>query len=352
MALVGGIGSGKTTELRLTRGLLGRHKDAVTVLLDMAELTDINEINPGAILIAVGTRLYHQLDDEHRQEADVRSAYRRLRELAEGKTEWVEATTSGSYFEGEDPDYEPDLVQVSTPGLLRPRFPAIKRSVSEVFDLVCTVSAPLILMSHQVTILIDGLDRLIRPERFRLFAEQDLQALRGTGISLIIAAPLLMWFDKNRFLQEYFDEVKHIPAAVSDPEKSTFLNEILIRRGARDLMGEAEISTISKYSGGVLRDLITLARTSAEAAYRDDKNRIELSHVESAIRQLGKRYLIGIGRVQLQFINRLMRDEAFSIENPQAKELLVSRQVLEYFNDGRESFAVHPALCKVLEEAE
>ena len=38
MALVGGIGSGKTTELQLTLKLLNRHSDAINIYLDLAGL--------------------------------------------------------------------------------------------------------------------------------------------------------------------------------------------------------------------------------------------------------------------------------------------------------------------------
>src|ERR1035438_5945335 len=61
MALVGGIGSGKTTELRLTLKLLKRHADAVNVYLDLADLTDLNALNSGAILIAIGMALHRKL---------------------------------------------------------------------------------------------------------------------------------------------------------------------------------------------------------------------------------------------------------------------------------------------------
>jgi hypothetical protein len=43
-----------------------------------------------------------------------------------------------------------------------------------------------------------------------------------------------------------------------------------------------------------------------------------------------------------------MDNDEFPIEDPVALELLVNRQVLEYFDHGRESFKVHPALVKVL----
>jgi ABC-type dipeptide/oligopeptide/nickel transport system ATPase component len=347
MALVGGIGSGKTTELRLTLQRLKRHADAINVYVDLAELTDLNELNPGAILIAIGMQLHRKLGKTDKQSADIKAAYQKLQELAEGKTKWVEVDPSYDA----DQDEGPEVVEVHTPGLLRPRFPAMHRDVTKVQSLVFEIAMPLLASDAQITVLIDGLDRLIRPERFREFAEQDLRALREAKISVVVAAPLSLWYDKSRFLQEYFEDVKHIPAAISDPEKSDFLNRVLLRRGAAELMAENEISEIARFSGGVLRDLITLARTSAEAAYRDDKDRIAFTHVRSAIRQLGKRYLVGLGRTQRRRIQHLTDDLEFSIEDPIARALVINRQVLEYFNGGRDFFSVHPALAEALKES-
>jgi len=47
-------------------------------------------------------------------------------------------------------------------------------------------------------------------------------------------------------------------------------------------------------------------------------------------------------------LRRLAKKNEFPIEDSTAKGLLVNRQVLEYFSRGREHFAVHPALAKVL----
>lgn len=349
MALVGGIGSGKTTELRLTYKLLKRHTDAINIFVDLAELTDLNELNPGAILIALGLQAYTRLQKAYKERDDIKLAHNRLQLLAKGNTNWVERDELD--LPDEDPDDRPELIPVHTPGLLKPRFPAVRRNVKDVRNLVIEVVTPLLESEAQITIIVDGLDRLIRPERFREFAEQDLRALRDIQVSIIVAAPLLLWFDKSRFLQDYFDDVKHIPTAISDPEKSDFLKQVLIRRGAGDLMGEREISEIARSSGGVLRDLITLARTSAETAYRDDRDRISAKHVRAAIRQLGKRYLLGLGKTQRKVLQRLIENDEFSTDNPTAGELLINRQVLEYFSDERDFFAAHPALIAVLMES-
>jgi hypothetical protein len=349
MALVGGIGSGKTTELLLTQKILSRHSDAVNIFVDLADYTDLNELNTGAILATVGMQLYSLLKKGNKIPPDeVTSAHAKLRELAFGKTKWVPV---GDY-PGFDEDEEPDRILVKIPGLMRLRFVALRREVKQVKELLLSIASPLLEDGAQITLLIDGLDRLIQAERFREYAEQDLQALRGSKMTVIVVAPLLLWYDKSRFLQDYFDLVKHIPAAAADPSDSAFLKQILERRGALELMDRAEVNSIAKYSGGVLRDLLTLARSAAEYAYRDDQDRIGRKHVLAAVKQLGNRYLVGLGTTHRFRLQRLAEDKEFPIEDSTARELLVNRQVLEYFSRGQEFFAVHPALAKVLPKKE
>ncbi len=233
---------------------------------------------------------------------------------------------------------------------MKPRFPELKERVREVQDLLETVFQPFLEHDSQITVIVDGLDRLIEPTRFRDFAEQDLRAIRGMKVTIIVAVPLLLWSDKSRFLQDYFDVVRHIPAAAVDPKESGFLKAILKRRGADALMGAVSINEICRYSGGVLRDLLELAQSAAQYAYRDAEDRISKQHVRAAVRQLGNRYLAGIGSVRTRIIRRLLRDERFSPNDNDSKALLVGRQVLEYSKGGRDYFRVHPALVEVLSE--
>jgi hypothetical protein len=242
------------------------------------------------------------------------------------------------------------MVPFRVPGLMKPRFPELKKQVAEVKSLLETVLSPFREHDSQVTVIVDGLDRLIEPTRFREFAEQDLRAIRGMPVTIIIAAPLLLWYDKSRFLQDYFDVVKHIPAAVADPKENGFLKDILKRRGAGELMSAASINDICIFSGGVLRDLLELAQSAAQYAYRDAQDRIGKPHVRAAISQLGNRYLAGLGNTRRQMIERLLQFKQFSPDNPDARELLVNRQVLEYSKKGRDYFRVHPALVEILPE--
>jgi Cdc6-like AAA superfamily ATPase len=349
MALVGGIGSGKTTELLLTQKVLSRHPDAVNVYVDMADYADLSEISTGAILATAGIQLYRRLLKKARNKElpdAVKAAWVKLRALAFGKTDWVKQPPDPYEYEP-DADEAYEVVRVHVPGVMKLRLPALRRQVVEILGQFLTIASSLEAES-QTTLLVDGLDRLIKPELFRQFAEQDLQALKGTKISVIIVAPLLFLYDKNRFLQDYFDVVKHIPAAAADPRTSAFLRQILERRGALHFMDRTEIAAIAKYSGGVLRDLLTLARSSAEYAYRDGEDRIGRRHVKAAVKQLGNRYLVGLGNDQKGLLRRLTEDGEFPMENSTARELLVNRQVLEYFRGGLDSLAVHPALARVL----
>lgn len=236
------------------------------------------------------------------------------------------------------------------PGLMKPRFPELKERVAEIGDLLTAILSPMLERDSQITVIVDGLDRLIEPTRFREFAEQDLRAVRGKRVTMIVAAPLLMWYDDSRFLQDYFDVVRHIPAAETDPKESGFLKEILKRRGANKLMSAASINDICQFSGGVLRDLLELAQSAAQYAYLDSGDRIEHRHVQAAIRQLGNRYLAGVGGTRRRLIRRLIRDKQFWPHSAESKDLLVNRQVLEYSRHGRDYFLVHPALIQVLPE--
>src|ERR1035437_8105306 len=112
-------------------------------------------------------------------------------------------------------------------------------------------------------------------------------------------------------------------------------------------MSAASLNDICRSSGGVLRDLLELAQSAAQYAYWDAENRIGKQHVRAAIRQLGHRYLAGVGTTRTRLIRRLLKDKQFSPSSSDSKDLLVGRQVLEYSSGGGGSFFVPSALVSV-----
>src|ERR1017187_5906863 len=91
MALVGGIGSGKTTELLLTQKVLSRHADAVNIFVDMADYTDLSEVSPGAVLAVAGFEIYSHLTKSARGPTkEATAAHTRLRALAIARTARVD----------------------------------------------------------------------------------------------------------------------------------------------------------------------------------------------------------------------------------------------------------------------
>jgi hypothetical protein len=184
MALIGGIGSGKTTELLLAEKFLSRNLDAINVFVDLADYTGLNEIRTGAILASAGLRLYSRLT-KSALTTEVTAAHARLVELAYGRTELSDRWRPSDQL----PDFK---FPVTIPGLFKPKSQPLGYKVQEAKELLLRIASPLLDDDAQITLLIDGLDRLIQPELFREFAEQDLRALKGTKISVIIVAPLLI----------------------------------------------------------------------------------------------------------------------------------------------------------------
>lgn len=115
----------------------------------------------------------------------------------------------------------------------------------------------------------------------------------------------------------------------------------MLRRPQEQLLTAVPIDRIYQFSGGLLRDLITLGRDAAGEAYVSNAELIRDEDVARAARQLGESYLRGRGSQHHKLLQQLGNGEGFDITNPFAQELLAARRVVEY--SGTE-FGVHPSL--------
>jgi hypothetical protein len=342
--VVGGIGSGKTTELLLAERELSAHEQILPVYVDVSAETDLSAVNSGVLLACLGIRVWEAIVSTFGKPEALSGVHDAIRRAAYGYDEQVPRGAGVVMVTDFVRNFGTNQT-VRVPGKLPPPFPAIRRDVKDLAESLSKLTAFLTGKGKEVVAIFDGLDRLIKADQFWSVAEQDLRALKPLEISVLAAGPLSIMYGQGRQIKDYFDEVHYLPATVADPRVSSFLFEILRIRGAEELMRPERMQRLCQASGGVLRDLISLARNAGENAYLDDAGSIEAPHVARAIEQLGNSYLLGLGTRQTTVLRNMLAGEGFNPSDPDNMELLVSRRVLEQSESGYE---VHPALASVL----
>jgi hypothetical protein len=355
--LVGGTGSGKTTELLMAEKWLEKQGQTLSLYIDISSETDLSGLNSGALLAGFGIHLAEaffstgfedRLDDAEREA--LQDARREIEVFAFGKTnvKWVN--------EDEPPDddnpgdEEPGhFVTEKVPGKLTPPFPALRRDIQAIRKPLEAFITAVRARSLDIVVIFDGLDRLQSPERFWAVVDQDFRALRQMSVGVMAAAPQSVLYGQGRAVSAHFDRVHQIRALSTEPDKSGYLKSVISRRGGTDLLGKDVLQLICGSSGGVLRDLITLSRDAGEAAYIEGAEEILVPHASAAINQLGESYLRGLGPEQIGILWRLKNERAFDVASSPNIELLVTGRVLEY---SATDFRVHPALEPLLPEPE
>ncbi len=166
---------------------------------------------------------------------------------------------------------------------------------------------------------------------------------------MLAVAPITVLFEIGRSIPDQFDRVHHLPPLIAEPEGGSLLRSVLERRGATDLLQPPAAGLICSASGGVLRDLVSLARDAGEEAYVSGAERIGQKHAEKAVRQLGTAYLRGLGPEEIRALSQLDRTRSFDLRSDVNVQLLATRRVLEY---SPTDFRVHPALLPLILEAE
>ena len=152
----------------------------------------------------------------------------------------------------------------------------------------------------------------------------------------------------DRALTDLFDRTHYLLA--TDPQSDEgmpFLCDVLRRRdGERKLLSAECLPALARASGGNLRDLIALAKRSAEEAYAVGHPRITLEDVRNAANAFGRTLALGLDDDQVKILKRVAQSGTFVIRGERELSLLETRRVLMY--EGTR-WAVHPTLAPLLE---
>ncbi len=350
--IVGGVGSGKTTQLLMVRKLLRATEDVRVSFIDISERHDLSKLQAGVLLVLAGLTLGALVKANNEQA--VKSARESFTKWAHGWFEEVEDFDIGDEPDEPSDDWEGEprrLVRHS--GLLVPPAPPLRWDIKEKSEQLVVLRQAATETYPHIVFLFDSLDRLTGMVPFAALIEQDLRAIRAAGIGVVTVGPLQTMYTTGRPLAEKFDHFYHQSAVDVERNQSghRFLTQVLRRRVEENLLSTAGVRRTVELSGGVLRDLISLARAAGEEAYTAGANQVRKRHVDKAGDAFGRTLMLGLDKDELSVLQRVRTAGQFVPTSDKDLALLITRRVLEYAN-GRSRYAVHPTLRPLLKQIE
>jgi hypothetical protein len=337
--LVGGVGSGKTTELLETKRRLNALPDTHALYLDVTKSHDAGRLAPGVVIIQVAIQLAQELKSSIPAAAAAGKSFQRL---AHGYRE--------EFYEDDRDDGDDQSYYV--PGLLVSPESHISASVHRVRDEIKDLLSEVPPSTFHLVFLIDGLDRITDMAAFEQLVIHDVKALASIGIGIVLVGPLKSLYGVDRTIVQHFDELHYQPwiDPTSDPSNKSFLKELLQRRLPEDAIDKSAIEMLTGHSGGVLRDLIALAQSACVEAYMGGSEAITLRHSLAAIDSFGRKHMQGLRAEELEVLQRVRTKASFVQTSENDLALLMTRRVLEYRANGLARYVVHPTIERFLQE--
>jgi hypothetical protein len=345
--LVGGIGSGKTTQLLVAQKQLEAVEDLAICYVDVSRYTDISQIKPGVLMTIVGLELLNRLPQELRE--SVADATETLRKSGYGYTETKEIQfRPTSVLNRRDDLVVREKVQserIEHKGLFTQAADwRIKQSVQKILAALIRHN------KKKIIFFCDGLDRMEDVDRFAKIIRSDIQSLKQLGIGLLVVGPMLFTHSEDQDAKDLIDYPYYQPCfdVEQDQDARTFLTDIILTRLPKpDFFEDGVIDRLVQQSGGVLRDLVTLTQAAIEEAYLAGDETLDLTHVEKAVQSLASR-MLRISEKEIVVLRNQLKGENFILGTPESFKLLSSRQVLEY-RYPTVRYAVHPAIVPLLQ---
>lgn len=356
--IVGGTGSGKTTELRRLGARLtvtAQESKDVVEYVDLALWTRLEQVQAGVLVSVVGTRLAMRSISLHsdsgtKEPKAVAEAREAVRRLAHGFVEYIGPDAwERPDDDGPDDDYDdgPPMIVNHVDGVLRPPQTPMHPRVAHIVPRLQTLRQSVASPDGHCVFMVDSLDRVADLASLEVALFDDVRALKAAGIGVTIVGPIRLRYGATGDLAELFDGNVHSLAEVEPCAAGlSFLVEVLTRRASAELVSLECKQELARGSGGVLRDLISLAKAAAQEAYLAGAAAVGLDHVAAAIEQRGRALAVGLDSEEVLVLKKVNETNGLVIRGARELTLLETRRVLDY---GGGRFAVHPALARLLD---
>lgn len=353
--IAGGIGSGKTTQLLMATQRLRALPDMQAIYIDVSAAHDLGKLREGVVVALAGLELAKLLQDD--KSLPVEQAKDFLRRWAlQGRNYYQD------YRDDEDDDHDDGAYEASDddsdrsgewvhipPVISPPARPTPPALVSEEAFALKSLAQALRSRVPHVTLLIDSLDRVVDMEQFEAIM-RDVALLRALGIGVVLVGPLKLLYGVWRPIAAPFDKLYQVSWV--DPEDAAgrdFLMRVLRARSPENVLSDQGATRLVEVSGGVLRDLIGLARDAGEEAYLGGDETIGQVHADSAADAFGRTLMLGLVGDDLTTLQRVRAQGSFVPVSDRDLALLMTGRVLEYRN-GRTRYALHPTIRPLLDQ--
>jgi hypothetical protein len=342
--IIGAVGSGKTTELLAVNDRLIASTDIVPLFVDVPSLQNVAKLSEGVLVGLAWTQIW-----KHTKE--YQSELARTYQTAAG---YANATAEGFYTEDPSEVETDDDRYFRVPGLISK--PAENADLARV---ATTLAALVNESSLRYVILFDGLDRTKRTDALVAMLLNDLPQLSGIGIgSVVVGPPELRGESYHQFTERFATFHFHGATDFTNAAGVEFLESVLRKRTDESVLGDKERCCIARWSGGIMRDLIALARNAGETAYALGEDRILLEHIDIAAERFGRALLLGLSKEATERLigiyNKQIRFRPpsrpfieFTASSEVDIDLLIRRLVIE-FPDLPPRFALHPSIRPLL----
>jgi len=348
--LVGGVGSGKTTELLETARRLDALDDSIALYVDVTSGNDIGHVKPGTVLVQVGLALADIPSDAGgaRPASDDRDGPLTAWTLNRGLSDEVRQLQTLAHGEVDDSDFG----AITVPGILKAPERPFDLDVAAALEPTERLVRGLQGVHRHVSVLLDGLDRIANVRAFQEIIEEDVRALTSLGVGVVLVGPLRALYGIDRTALDQFDRLHEQPSVdvQRSDEAASFFKTVLRRRAPEDVLDSQALEALVHHSGGVLRDLLALAQSACVEAYVDGSEIIGLVQADAAIDAFGRRLMQGLRSSEIEILQRVRTKGTFVQTKEDDLALLMTRRVLEYRESGVPRYAVHPTIERFLAE--
>jgi hypothetical protein len=351
--LIGGIGSGKTTELLVACDRINELEDTYAHYIDVSLEADISQMKPGVLLAMAGVAISELVSDSDNE--NMGKSIETIRQLAYGYQEKVHESMWDDYDDYyNDGSYDSSGQRFSVvehKGLI-PIRPKAPEEIKKLRGAINSVKQVVSEKYGAIVLLLDGLDRLYEDKLFVQLI-RDIKLLSELGIGVVLIGPIHAVYSKHRSRIEItVDSFSYQPCfdVAKDPDARNFFAKILAVRASEGFLEQSSVARLIHYSGGMLRDLINLTQSAIEETYLSGSDNVNEAHVEAAAQSFGRAKVWGISDEELNTMEQVSKEGKFIPRTEEDISLLVDGKILEYtYPELRH--AVHPALLPLIKKS-